>query len=179
MFSANRAQFKDWNHQSKTPFECEKDAYDRIIQNGGDRCPVVPAQGWGELPEGAIIERSSGSLSITKNTPFLMKSLVLGRAFDLSKVDQDEMVEDIQTLGKLGIHVPDLSWDNYLCGKIADLSSAALSPNGEPVDDQSTSVKHLVLSFYGRSNVCELNDDELKDEWENLRKEQSTKPKNA
>lgn len=54
---ANVRQFKPWlqnsDPQSKTPFECELDAYKLILQDEANQnnCPVVKAYGWFTLPE--------------------------------------------------------------------------------------------------------------------------------
>ena len=155
---------------SKIPFECEKEAYTRILNAVPEtkKCPVVEAYWWGTLPAGVKkIGLRGQEITLTEDCPasFLVKTLVNGKPFDFSTVDKVEMIEDIKILGNLNIFIQDLSWDNYRRGKIVDLSSATFV---EDDVDQSDKVKQLVLSFDGLPNVARLESVDLEEKWKLL-----------
>lgn len=137
--------------------------------DSGNKWPVVRAQGWGTLPAGLEKEGSYGTtfcLTQGSTAQFMVKTLVEDKPFNLKEVNKDEMMEDMKILGNLGIDIPDLCCDNFLGGKIVDLSSAEIVVGR--IVDQSTTVKEIVLSYYGQSDVSDLPVQDLECAWNNL-----------
>ena len=92
------------------------------------------------------------------------------KPFTSKKVTQKQMMEYLHVLKTLGIYIPDINSSNFLGGKIADLSFAAIISTGDArLVDQSVNVMRMVLGYYGWQIVCQMEITKLEAEWEVLR----------
>ena len=92
------------------------------------------------------------------------------KPFTPKKVTPKQMMEYLHILKTLGIYIPDINSSNFLGGKIADLSFAAIISTGDArLVDQSVNVMRMVLGYYGWQNVCQMEITKLEAEWEVFR----------
>lgn len=202
-------QFRPWRHDSKSPFnskspfECEKDAYTLILQEEPDRekCPVVEAYGWFTLPKNfqaqssrlstvgepcylnltgdhkanvlvkKVLNPNVGTLPRLHNPP--SRNIKSSIHPEVLAIHPDEVLEHFNVLLEFGIYIPDLNPDNFLGGKISDLSSALILDKAESEKQrvkELVRVKRLVLAFNQWEGSRGMTDDEVDDCWAEFRR---------
>lgn len=106
-----------------SPFDRELAALS-AVQNDEEASldlPVIESYGWFELP--ANFNSGLFKLSGELNAKVIVKKLMPSLPFDFSKVSPQDMIRHRDILDRLGIYDTDIRAENFLSGRLADLSA--------------------------------------------------------
>jgi hypothetical protein len=135
-----------------------------------DNSPVIEAYGWFEVPP----ELRIGKHQISEKDPLkvIVKKLVEGPHFNFSLVSPEQMIKHRSILNRLQIYDTDIRQENFLAGRLADLSatyvlSDLMHLQSYDINDQCRQLKGAILRHHGIFANMGLPSSELvEQEWE-------------
>ncbi|KFZ04712.1 hypothetical protein V501_09049 [Pseudogymnoascus sp. VKM F-4519 (FW-2642)] len=138
------------NGRPLSPFDRELAALS-AVQNDEEAnldLPVIESYGWFELPANFNFGRFK--LSGESKAKVIVKKLMLPLQFDFSKVTPRDMIRHRDILDRLQIYDTDIRAENFLSGRLADLSACYVLPEITRSDiyniqDQRPRLKQTVL----------------------------------
>jgi hypothetical protein len=129
---------------------------------------VIEAYGWFEVPP----QMRSGRFQISEKDPLkvIVKEVVEGPHFNFNLVSPKQMIEHRDMLDRLGIYDTDIREENFLAGRLVDLSatyvlSYLMRPQSYDISGQCCRLKIVILRRHGlfstpRSPTCEIIEQE-------------------
>ena len=134
--------------------------------------PVIEAYGWFEVPPQLCI----GRFQISEKDPLkvIVKKLVEGPHFNFDLVTPEQMIEHRNMLNRLQIYDTDIKEENFLAGRLVDLSATyvlpdLMRPQSYDIDDQCRRLKVVILRHHGIFSTTGVPPSEvIEQEWEIL-----------
>ncbi|KFY93216.1 hypothetical protein V500_03829 [Pseudogymnoascus sp. VKM F-4518 (FW-2643)] len=157
-----------------SPFDRELTALS-VIHNDEEAnldLPVIESYGWFELP--ANFHYGRFKLSGELKAKVIVKKLVLSPPFDFGKVTPQDMIRHLDMLDRLKIYDTDIRAENFLAGKLADLSASYVLTEITRSDiyniqDQRPRLKQAVLRYLGLISSVKIEPPKVaEDAWNQL-----------
>ncbi|OBT73495.1 hypothetical protein VF21_07243 [Pseudogymnoascus sp. 05NY08] len=162
------------NGRPLSPFDRELAALS-AVQNDEEAnldLPVIESYGWFELPANFNFGRFK--LSGELEAKFIVKKLMPSLPFDFSKVTPRDMIRHRDILDRLEIYDIDIRAENFLSGRLADLSACYILPgivcsDMNNIQDQRPRLKQAVLRHLGLLSSVKIEPPEIvEDAWNQL-----------
>ena len=133
---------------------------------------MVEAYGWFEIPPQLRVRK----FQISEKDPLkvIVKKLVEGPPFDFNLVTPEQMIEHRNILSRLQIYDTDIKEENFLAGRLVDLSATyvlpdLMRPQSYDINDQCLRLKLAILRYHGVfSNTRPPSGESVEQEWETL-----------